>query len=512
MTTGFTLAQNNDLALYFSKVDAFLHKNVKNGLVDYEGIKKNPSELREIKSISNTLSISESDVANYKAFWINNYNIAVIELLVENYPISSPKAVPGFFDAIKVEYGQKKITLSHLENKMLRKIHPDARYHFTLVCGALSCPPLASYAYMPQLLDKQLDVQTTLAMDNSEFLKVDLANGKVEISEIFRWYREDFIKEKGSFVDYINSYKTTKLPKGVKTSFYTYNWIINELKTDNAPSNEISNIRAFTPSKLLSKGKFDFKLFNNLYTQNRQTDEGSKPRDLMYRNSFMTTTLEVSYGISKNARINVGAVIGYRNAINSDGGVLDVFHYQNEMLDTTGTTYKRSAFNMFMPVIKISPFKSLSNFSFQTGVSIPLFGDEGYGYLDKRSYVWDTRFFFDHSFADNKFQVFTELDAVVNFGEKGGNELFANNSLYLPGSVFLSYFPNDKITVYANAQQAFLVDLGNDFSQEFTQIGLGMKFQATKALNIEVSHGQFVRGSNYAGLGQAYNLGLRYIL
>lgn len=514
-------AQNANFEAYYQKTDAFFAQYVNNGRVNYREIKANLSELESIINLSNTLTISENDKTNYQAFWINNYNIGVIKLVVENYPINSPMAVPGFFKTKKIHIGGKKVTLEHIENTLLRKTHPDARYHFVLVCAAVSCPPIAEYAYIPTILDQQLDKRTRMAINNSEFTKINRDNNSVELSEIFKWYAEDFETNGQSFIDYINPYLTKKLPSNAKTSFYQYNWNLNEMK-GNPESGEkaVSNIRAFTPSKLLGKGVFDFKLFNNLYSQTKSTDEGSSVIDLDHRNSFFTTTLEVTYGVSENARINVGAVIGYRNSILNQGGLFDVFHYKNE--NQSGNHHKRSGFSTITPVVKISPFKNLSNFSFQTGFTIPLFEEISYGYFDKRSYVWETKFFFDHSFARDKFQVFTELDVLYNFGEKqadlpqgsskNASERFANNSLFVPFSVFLSYFPNDKFTIYTNVQQSALIDVGNNFSQEFTQVGLGGKYQATSKLNIEISYGSFVRGSSYAGLGSAYNLGLRYIL
>lgn len=515
-------SQNTDLFNYFNKVDKFLRKNVKNGLVDYKGIHNDKSELEELIKLSNTLNVSENNTNTYKAFWINNYNISVIDFIVENYPITSPMEVTGFFNTKKIRMGNKKVTLKYLEDEMLRKQFPDARYHFALVCGAVSCPPITNYAYLPQILENQLNKQTILAMDNIDFLKIDNTAKTAQLSEIFKWYKKDFLAESKSLLDYINKYKTTKIPANYKQSYYTYNWSVNQLlATDNiGEAKKISNIKTFTPSSLLKKGQWDFKLFNNLYTQTKQADADGKSFKTGYRESFMTSTLEVTHGITKNGRINVGAVIGLRSSSKTVSGLSNVFSYKNE--NSSDSTFLRSGFTSFAPIIKVSPFKNVSNFSFQTSLSIPLFKDITYGYFDKKSYVWDTKFFYDYSFGDDKFQTFAELDLNYSFGEnsedvkdditKNAGERFANNSLGVPVSLFLSYFPSDKFTVYINGQHYWLIDLGNNYSQNFTQVGFGLKYQATSKLNIELSHGQFVRGANFAGLGQTYNLGLRYIL
>jgi len=120
------------------------------------------------------------------------------------------------------------MTLNDIENKMLRKVYPkEARFHFALVCAGLGCPPIINAAYKPATLEKQLQRQTTLAMDNPKFIRVN--GSKVKISQIFEWYKGDFTQF-GSFVEFINKYKTEKLPAGSKTSFYPYDWTLNDAK------------------------------------------------------------------------------------------------------------------------------------------------------------------------------------------------------------------------------------------------------------------------------------------
>jgi hypothetical protein len=169
--------------------------------------------------------------------------------------------------------------------------------------------------------------------------------------------------------------------------------------------------------------------------------------------------------------------------------------------------------------VKIQPFKKVSNFSLQSTFYIPVFKDTPGFYLDKRSYIFENRFFYDKTFGRGKYQFFAELDLVYNFGEKSADasldensgERFANNSLGVPVSVFLSYFLSDNFTMYVNSQHYELFDLGNNFTQNYTLLGFGGKYQLNDSLNLEMSYGNFVRGRDN-GLGQTFNLGLRYLL
>jgi len=74
--------------------------------------------------------------------------------------------------------------------------------------------------------------------------------------------------------------------------------------------------------------------------------------------------------------------------------------------------------------------------------------------------------------------------------------------------VFLSYFTSHKFTILVLAQHSQRIDTGNDFSQDFTALGGGAKYQLSKTLNIETLYTNFVRGNN-TGLGQTFNIGLR---
>lgn len=281
---------------------------------------------------------------------------------------------------------------------------------------------------------------------------------------------------------------------------------------------EKSNIQTYTPSKLLKKGQWDIKFFNSIYTQTERTDDGSTAVKIP-RETFFTNTTEVYTGVSENSRINVGFIFQARSNTFNGANTLDVFKFENDLVNS------RSGLTTLAPSIRVQPFKSMPTFSFTSSIYFSLFKDEAFpgenndpAYLDKRSTFWETKFFYDNTFGNDKWQIFTEADFGFNFGEKGTdadfntsnvNERFANNSLFLPLSAFLSYFPSSKSTVYVNAQQAFLIDLGNNFEQNYTQLGLGAKYQITEVLNIELSYGKFVRGNNFQGLGQTFSLGLR---
>jgi len=307
----------------------------------------------------------------------------------------------------------------------------------------------------------------------------------------------------------------------ILTAFFTVSAISFAQDEDANDEPKRSNVQNFTPSKLLANGQWDVKLFNGLYTQTKQTDGGSAAQDIL-RQNFFTNTTEIYTGVSENSRVNIGLVFQLRANTYNGAKATSVFSFEDNLTDA------RSGLTTIAPSIRVQPFKNVGNFSFTSSLFLPVFKDVvNAPYLDKRSVFWETKFFYDKTFGGNKWQLFTEADLGFNFGEKRQDanastsnigERFANNSLAIPLSVFLSYFPSSKSTVFINGQHNFFIGYdnpnagGENFSQNYTALGFGGKYQLTNALNIDLSYNKFVRGSNFQGLGQTFSLGLRAIL
>jgi len=218
---------SQDVESFFNKADMFFKEYVVDGRVAYSMIHTNQDQLDVLLKLAENISVSKDDAKTYQAFWINAYNLSVIKGIIDNYPIKSPLDKAGFFDKITYNLGGEKITLNDIEHKLLRAQFKDARFHFVLVCGAIGCPPLINEAYFPNILEAQLEKQTKLAL-NGSFLEINTKKKRVEGSEILKWYKEDFTMNGTSEIDFINTYRTEKIPNNFKLSYFTYNWNLNK--------------------------------------------------------------------------------------------------------------------------------------------------------------------------------------------------------------------------------------------------------------------------------------------
>ena len=218
----------------FTKI---LQQQVNNGRVNYNALKADQAPL---KGYLDTLAaVDKGEFSGFNqtqqmAYLTNLYNAATLQLIVDNYPVKSIKKIGGLFSG---PWSQKvvrlfgdTITLDNVEHDILRKDYQEARLHFALVCAAKGCPPLRAEAYDASRFAEQLDAQGKTYMSNSGINRVTDGGSTVYISQIFKWFSEDFIKQSGSVIAFVKPY----LPKGdtlssdPKIRYSDYDWSLND--------------------------------------------------------------------------------------------------------------------------------------------------------------------------------------------------------------------------------------------------------------------------------------------
>lgn len=515
----FAKAQNS--GDFFNEANQLLGKHVMDGEVNYGELKAAPEKLNGLINTIATFDVEPLNKIEQKAFYINAYNLTVIKTIVDAYPVGSPMDISGFFDSKKHLIANKNMTLDELENKLLRPTYKDPRFHFILVCGAIGCPPIINKAYLPGSLDQQMETQAKKAI-NSNFVTIDDDNKKIIASEICNWYKEDFTQNGQTLIDYLNQYRTTKIPSDYKVTYSNYNWSLNDHKT-NASSTNTANRQPqananqiYNPGTLLKKGKIDLTAFNSIYTQTKSNWLGTDFDGA--RETFYTTLIQFTYGTSKNARINLGVDVNFRGSARrtdpSFSSIGGAFAFKNNDTNRVGIT-------SIGPRIKISPFKGNNDFSLQSTFLIPTIqhpegrsSDDGNLYwADWNRLIWWNQFFYTRELG-SKFQLFTEADLLFRFATNSDQIPF----LDVPLNLFMSYFPTPKITVYAMSQHVprftYSTDPNNTtdwvIGSNYTAVGGGLKYQLTQKLQLELLYTNFVNAVN-AGLGESFNLGIKFL-
>lgn len=513
--TLFSFAQND---IFFDRANVFFRKYCFDGKVNYAEIAANPDELN---SLINTIGLYDSAGIDSlsKAFYINAYNLFVIKQIVDNYPVPSPQNISGFFEGNKFKLGPQMVTLNDLETKILRKQFGDYRLHFVLVCGALGCPKIGNFAYQPKRIEEQLESQTKRILNDSNF--VFEKEGKVQLSQIFNWFREDFGSNQ-ELLEIINRYRVLPL-RSSSFNYYAYNWQLNDARKalevfGNQPREIIDsglNMQTYSPGTLLAKGYWDLTLFNSLYTQTKSNWLGVDYDGI--RESFYTTLLQVTLGTNKNKRVNVGFDISFRGSAkrlnDRIGSAFDVFSFKNN--DST-----RVGISSVGPRIKWIPFAGNTNFTLQTTFTVPTTRyNEGKSNLTGNLYWLDwSRFVswnqFFYTYTRGRFQLFSEADLLVRIRTSKSQITHVD----VPITLISSFFPTSKWTVYAicqhNTRYTYNINptLSADFviPMNYSALGLGIKFQPMNNIILEMLYTNFVRGIN-SGLGESFNFGIKYL-
>lgn len=212
------------------------------GEVNYTAIKAQRADLDEyIRRLGEASPADRPELfpsrAHELAYWLNAYNAFVIRGVVDRYPTRSVLdlgPLKRFFWRKDYTAGGVKMTLLHLENEIIRKRYREPRIHFALVCASLSCPMLSRDAFTADNLESELNRLAREFVNQRRNVTIDTAANEVTLSEIFKWYREDFESPGQTLLDYIRRYASEENRRALSTlkqpkiKYYDYDWSINE--------------------------------------------------------------------------------------------------------------------------------------------------------------------------------------------------------------------------------------------------------------------------------------------
>lgn len=261
------------------------------------------------------------------------------------------------------------------------------------------------------------------------------------------------------------------------------------------------NIQNYTPSILFDKDDWEFKSFQNLYTQTKSFDQDGSKVATGNTDNFFTSINQFSYGL--NEQVNVG---------------LDLWlKYSNTSIDNLNAQLGVTGFG---PKIKIAPLKTIPRLSLQSTFLFNLVNEpEGNSqnfFLETDANLWLNQIFFDLPLS-KKSQLFFQQAFWYRFVMEGS--FAANNFLETQTSVFYSFFPTTRWTVYAMTEYFPRhynpddnVEKAEAFFSYFVQSGIGLKYQLIPQLiELEALYTNFWAGSEGQGAGETINLGIRVI-
>ena len=174
------------------------------------------------------------------AFLINAYNAATVEKVLTRYP-----DIRSIWDFGKV-FGNpfrdeffpllgRRMSLDQLEHDILRKRYGEPRIHFAVNCASIGCPMLREEAYVGVHLERQLEEQARRFL--SDRSRNRARDGRLEVSKIFDWYKEDFEPRERFFARFAavlsdQPAEQKRVAEGkARISFLDYDWSLNDSRS-----------------------------------------------------------------------------------------------------------------------------------------------------------------------------------------------------------------------------------------------------------------------------------------
>ncbi|MEM8738131.1 MAG: DUF547 domain-containing protein [Planctomycetota bacterium] len=231
---------------------AVLDASVRDGLIDYAAIVDEPDTLDDLDG---KLDIYLNALARFGpertpelfpteadelAYYLNAYNAVMLRLWLDKgarQADGDEKVFWGtWFTVNQWRIDGRSMSLDYLEQRLIRPRYEEPRIHAALVCGAVDCPPMLDEPFVGERLDEQLDgrMRAWLHDPAEDGLRVT-EDGRVYLSRIFGWYRDDF-RESGGFEAMIEQYLDDSDPRKAvalaairenRLRFLRYDWTIN---------------------------------------------------------------------------------------------------------------------------------------------------------------------------------------------------------------------------------------------------------------------------------------------
>jgi hypothetical protein len=215
--------------------------------IRYAGVAQDHAALKEYLEKISAVKDAEFDRWSrplQEAFLINAYNAFTVEKVLSRYP--DIKSIWDFGKLFGNPFKDRFFTLlgkssslDDIEHGLLRKKYREPRVHFALNCASVGCPMLREEAYTGPRLERQLEEQAVRFLSDRSRNRLAPGGpeaGRLEVSKIFDWYKEDFEPRAAYFARYAKllsddaagqkAIAEGKAPLG----FLEYDWTLNDAR------------------------------------------------------------------------------------------------------------------------------------------------------------------------------------------------------------------------------------------------------------------------------------------
>lgn len=204
------------LSCFYRQYGELLQQYVReDGRVDYSGLRRKRLWIKDLLQIPHKLD--PNDYRGWSedeklAFWINTYNLKMLDVIARNYPIQSSRwlrltwppsdirHIEGIWSNYKFIVMDEEFTLGEVERRFLHKSLADPRAFLAITYASRSSPGLRRRPYRGADLDQRLDEQVKAFLSDGDGFRIDHEKGIVHLSALFKptWRGGEFVARYGT--------------------------------------------------------------------------------------------------------------------------------------------------------------------------------------------------------------------------------------------------------------------------------------------------------------------------
>ena len=177
------------------------------------------------------------------AFWANLYNALTLKVVLERFPVRSikdirstgvgldPRQFGGPWRTRLVTIEGRAMSLDDIEHGTMRPSFQDPRVHYSVNCASIGCPNMLPRAWRAASLEADLDAAARAFINHPRAAMV-LPDGRLRVSSIYKWFREDFGGDDAGVVAHLRRYAAPPLAASLqnvtRVAEDAYDWTLND--------------------------------------------------------------------------------------------------------------------------------------------------------------------------------------------------------------------------------------------------------------------------------------------
>ena len=203
---------------------------------DYRALNANAGDLAKLNSYLDLFADLDFETLSEPeqfAAYSNVYNALTVKHIVGRYPLKSIRSgyLVGPWKRVFTTIDGEEVSLDDIEHQILRVEWDDPRVHYAINCAAYSCPNLQTDAWYAETLDESLDQAARDYINDPRGVTIR-RNGTLQVSTIYKWFKEDFGDSNDGVIDHLLEYAEPGLASQIeakrKITKHDYDWSLND--------------------------------------------------------------------------------------------------------------------------------------------------------------------------------------------------------------------------------------------------------------------------------------------